>query len=157
MKKVILPRDTAAQTGFTHLVILTHEDLTQATANTAQVIALLTVAAGDAVFRAATVLVTPFTDASDAAFNSTAITVGETDADRFIVSQQLNSNGTEVFYGVHPSTTPFVFTAADTIDITFNSMAAKALVDIDAGELHVYLGLVRMANLSGNAGSALAY
>lgn len=158
LKVVPLPRDTAAGTGFTHLIILTFDDLTEVTANTAQTIALLAVQAGDAVLRAATLLKTAFTDASDAAFNTTAAVIGDGgDTDRFIASQELNSNGTEVFYKVHPSTTPFVYTAADTIDIVVSAMAAKALNDIDAGELHVYLGIARLEALSANAGSALDY
>lgn len=158
LKKVMLPTNTAAHTGFTHLIILTFEDLTQTVANTAQTIALMSVLAGDAVFRAATVLKTPFAHSEDSAFNSTAITVGDGgDVDRLIASQQTNVNGTEVLYAVHPSTTPFVFTSADTIDIVFNSMSGKSLSNLDIGELHVYLGLVRMAPLSANAGTALDY
>lgn len=144
MKTIILPTNTAAHDGFTHLCILTHEDLTEAVVDTEQIIPLLTVAAGDAVFRAAAVLRTAFADESDEAFDSTLIAVGETTVDRFIASTEINGNGTEVLYGVNPSTAAFVFAAADTIDISFAlaEESGKALVDIDTGELHVYLGLV---------------
>lgn len=132
--------------GATHIAIVTHTDLTEATANTAQVIALMTVAAKMAVGCVKAVLKTPFTDASDAAFNTTAVTVGDgNSANALLTSMELNSNGTEVFLKFGTATQT-VYTGADTVDITFNSMADKALVDIDAGEVHIYLKLTDARN-----------
>jgi hypothetical protein len=140
--------------GFTHhIVIDAAGDLTQTTANTAQVLELISVKAGDALLNAATHLETKFQDASDAAFNTTPLTVGDgSDADRAINSQELNVNGTEVVFAANdPAKLPYVFTADDTIDATFGSMAAKALNDIDTGKLHVYLRIARLPRLSGTA------
>ena len=47
MKVYELPAETKAATGYTHKTVITHSDLTEATANTAQTIELLDVAAGD--------------------------------------------------------------------------------------------------------------
>ncbi|HEV8383760.1 MAG TPA: hypothetical protein VGQ11_02730 [Candidatus Acidoferrales bacterium] len=150
MQVIPLPSDTSARTGFTHLVVLTHPDLTQATLAAAQTIALLNVKAGDSVWRCLVVLKTPFKNSADAAFNTTAAVIGDGgDTARFLASQELNENGTEVIYGVNPAAkAPFVYTVDDTIDIVVSSMAAKALVDLDTGELHVYLGVSRGASLS---------
>lgn len=97
MDVIPLSNDEMAKHGATHLVIVTHEDLTEETANTAQTIALLSIPANKAVRFVKHRLITPFKDASDAAFNTTAATIGDgSDADRFLQSTELNENGTEV-------------------------------------------------------------
>ena len=148
MQLEILPLETAALLGFTHRVVVTHEDLTQATANTAQVIPILSAPAGTYVRDCAIHMTTAFKDTSDAAFNTTAITIGDDgDVDRLLASCELNVNGTEVFWkGTVPANVPYLFAADNTIDITFNAMADKALVDIDAGELVVFLNVAELAN-----------
>jgi len=132
----------------THRVILTHADLTEATANTAQTIALLTVTAGTVLHSCFTRLVTAFADASDAAFNATAITIGDGgDVDRAITSQELNVNGTEVLFKANANTLPYAYLAGDTIDIVVGSMSAKSLVDIDTGELQIYLAVSDLTDI----------
>ena len=130
-------------TGYTHRVKLTHADLTEATANTAQTIQILSVAIGDVVQDAAYKLVTKYEDASDNAFNVTSIVVGDGGStSRYIPSKELNVNGTEIVNwatSAATNTLPYAYLAADTIDVIFTSMAAKALVDIDAGEVHIFL------------------
>lgn len=150
MKHIPLPQEVAARTGFTDLVVVTPDtDLTETAANTAQTLALLNVLAGDAVLAAAIVVKTALSDASDAAFNSNTLIVGDDgDTDRFITSFETNVNGTEILYKVHPSTTPYVFLADNTIDAIFAAMAAKSLVDIDGGEVHFYFRIARLARLS---------
>lgn len=146
MQIEVLSLETTAIRGFTHRIRLTHEDLTQATANTAQVIPILSVNAGSYVSDCATKLVTAFKNSADAAFNTTAITVGDGgSANRFLTSTELNENGTEVYYKAGALTSPYVYTTADTIDITFNAMSAKALVDLNAGELIVFLNVAELA------------
>lgn len=148
MKLEKLPLETAGLCGFTHKVKLTHEDLTQATANTAQTIALLSVGAGAYVCDCAMHLVTPFEDASDAAFNTTAVVIGDDGStNRFLTSTELNKNGTEVIWKGTALTAPYVYTAANTIDIVFSSMAAKALADIDVGELDIFLNVVELSQV----------
>jgi hypothetical protein len=124
---------------FTHKFVVTTADLTEATANTAQNVALITLPANSLLVSAATFLKTPFADASDAAFNSTALIVGDSgDTDRAIASQQLNVNGTEVLAKAH-NALPFAYETATVINANFAAMTAKALNDLDVGELHIFL------------------
>ena len=143
-----LPVETKSATGYTHKAIVTHADLTEATADTDQTIALLSVAAGDVVEKAAYKLVTAFSDASDAAFNDTKVQVGDgTDTDEYIAATQVNVNGTEVLFAANVNTVPFAYTAADTVDLLVESMTAKSLSDLDAGEIHIYLAVTKLSSL----------
>ena len=143
-----LPAETKAATGFTHKAIVTHVDLTLTTADADQTIALLSVAAGDVVEKAAYKLVTAFSDASDAAFNDTKVQVGDgTDTDEYIAATQVNVNGTEVLFAANVNTVPYAYTAADTVDLLVESMTAKSLSDLDAGEIHIYLAVTKLSSL----------
>lgn len=145
-----LQLEEQSATGFTHRIRLTHEDLTEATANTAQTIAIFTVGARSYVSDAAFNLVTPFEDASDNAYNSTTIIVGDGGStNRYIASAEINVNGSEILAGPGVNTTVnYAYTAADTIDIIFGSMTAKSLSDIDVGALDVYLKVSNLAAYS---------
>ena len=149
MKVYELPAETKAATGYTHKVIITHVDLTTATANTAQTIELLSVAAGDVVNTAAVKVVTAFSDASDTAYNTTTLIVGDDGTtNRYVTSQELTVNAAaEVLYKAGTNTAPHAYTAANTVDAVFGSMAAKSLSDIDAGEVHVFLGVNKLLSL----------
>jgi hypothetical protein len=143
-----LPYETKAATGFSHKAVVTHTDLTEATADTDQTIALLSVAPGDVVEKAAYKLVTAFKDVSDAAFNDTKVQVGDgTDTDEYIAATQVNENGTEVLFAANVNTVPFAYTAADTVDLLVESMTAKSLSNIDAGEIHIYLAVTKLSSL----------
>ena len=143
-----LPNETKAATGFTHKAIVTHVDLTESTADTDQTIALLSVVAGDVVQKAAFQLVTAFKDASDAAFNYTQVQVGDgNDTDEYIAATQVNENGTEVLFAANVNTVPFAYTAADTVDLLVESMTAKSLSNLDAGEIHIYLAVTKLTSL----------
>jgi hypothetical protein len=148
MKVYELPAETKAATGFTHKAIVTHVDITESTADTDQTIALLSVAAGDVVEKAAIKLVTPFKDASDSAFNDTKVQVGDgTDTDEYVAATQVNENGTEVLFAANVNTVPFAYTAADTVDLLVESMTAKSLSELDAGEIHIYLAVTKLSSL----------
>ena len=153
MKVYELPANTKAATGFTHKVVLTHEDLTDTDA--AQTINLIPVTAGMAVKSAATELVTVF-DSSDAATITTTVEIGHNEAtpdpNAFITSQELNPSGTEVFYKVHPSTVPFAFTegtasAPKYVQAAFACTSGDSLADHNQGELNVYLEIVKLTDL----------
>lgn len=124
----------------THCAVISAADLTEVSVNTAQDIALLTTpASGCSVEVVKTVLVTPFKDASDAAFNTNALIIGDAgDTDRLLASQELNENGAEVLKKRGTGTAQ-VYTAATVINANIASMAAKALSDVDTGEVHIYL------------------
>jgi len=141
-----LPANTKAATGFTHKIVVTHTDITESAADTDQTIALLSVAAGDVVEKAAYKLVTAFSDASDAAFNDTKVQVGDgTDTDEYIAATQVNLNGNEVLFAANVNTVPFAYTAADTVDLLVESMSAKSLSNLDAGEIHIYLAVTKLS------------
>jgi len=148
MKVYELPAETKAATGFTHKAVIDHTDLTETTADTDQTIELLAVAAGDFVEKAAFKLVTTFEDSDDTNLNDTQVSIGDgADPDRFITATQVNENGTEVYYKTSVPTVPYAYTAADTIDILVESMSAKSLSDIDAGELNVFLSIQKVSAL----------
>ena len=148
MKVYELPAETKAATGFSHKAVVTHSDLTESTADTDQTIALLSVAAGDVVEKAAYKLVTAFSDASDAALNDTKVQVGDgADTDRYIAATQVNVNGTEVLFAANANTTAYAYTAADTVDLLVESMTAKSLSELDAGEIHIYLAVSKLSAL----------
>ena len=148
MKTYELPTETKAATGFTHKSVVTHTDLTESDADTDQTIALLSVVAGDVVEKAAFQLVTAFKDASDAAFNDTQVQVGDgNDTDEYIAATQVNENGTEVLFAANVNTVPFAYTAADTVDLLVESMTAKSLSNLDAGEIHIYLAVTKLTSL----------
>lgn len=134
-----------------HHFVIDFNDLTETAANTAQVINLISLKAGDAVIGCFTSAPTAFKDASDAAFNDTAITIGDGgSANRYLASQQLNENGTEVLLK-DGTRTAYMYLVDDTVDITFNSMTAKALNDIDTGKLHVWLEIEHRSEWIANA------
>jgi len=83
----------------THMVTITHADLTESTTNTAQTLgSLLSVAAKEGVELMAMQLVTPFTYSTTNGFNSVTVTVGDgSDADLYLTSTELCSHGTEVY------------------------------------------------------------
>lgn len=139
---------------FTHVAVIKAADLTETTAATAQTIDLATnLPAGSTIeaYGGALKLVTPFKDASDAAFNSTAVTIGtsvDTGVNNLLTSTELNENGTEVDYARFVNTAPVTLTVATTdLQIVFNAMSGKALNDIDTGEVHVFFALTELNKL----------
>ena len=72
------------------------------------------------------------------------------DVDEFIDEASVNDNGTPVFYASHINAdTPKVYTLASTgpITATFMSMASESLAELNAGEVHVYLGIQKLSDL----------
>lgn len=137
--------------GATHLIVVKYSDLATYTATASTptaTIELLAVEDGDFVRCIASRLRTAFADASDAAFNSTLVELGDGgDVDRLLVSQEVNSNGTEILakQGVAAG---FTFTGADTLDVKFTSTAGKALSDLDSGEIHFFVQIAKLGKLS---------
>lgn len=141
MHRQHLLEEEVAATGANLLVILTHEDLTESTVNTAQAIDLFTKGNGRTVKLVRSKIVTAFEDASDAALNTTTLIVGDSgDDDRLLASQELNENGTEVEIKEGTGTT-HAPTSDTTYQATFGSMSGKKLSDIDTGEVHLFFNL----------------
>ena len=141
--------NNAQRGGFTHKVVLTHADLTETTANTAQTIELITTKLGTLVTNCAMYKPTDFQDASDANLNTTTIQIGDGGSTaRYLASTELNVNGTEVDAFVDANsvdTIPYVYTSANTIDATIGSMAAKSISNVDAGEVWIWLNIVELS------------
>lgn len=128
--------------GFNYMAVITADHLTVTATNTAQDLVLATIPIGATIQKVAVRLKVPFKDVSDPAFNSTAFILGDAgSANRLITSAQLNENGTEITY---PSitNTAYQYTAATDLVANFASMAAKALNNLDVGEVHIFVQLV---------------
>lgn len=151
MRVYTLNADERAATGFTHRVRITEADLTETTANTAQTIAIFTVKARDYVQDVAFNLVTPFENTADNAYNTTTVIVGDGgDTARYIASAELNANGSKIIAGpAVNSKVHYAYTADDTIDAIFGSMAAKSLVNLNAGALDIFLKVTRLPDYAG--------
>jgi hypothetical protein len=131
--------------GYNYRFVIDHTDLTTAADNTAQDITLITLPAYSVVMRAATYLKTPFQKTGTSAYNSNLLIVGDSgDTDRLIASQQLNVNGTEVLAKAQASTIPFAYEAATAVVANFASMASYDLLELDAGEVHIFLEVAQL-------------
>lgn len=120
-------------------VEITHADLTEATANTAQVLTPFSILADKQGVECVQVETKEaFEDAADAANNDTQLTIGDAgSANRLLTATQLNKNGTEIYLKAGTGTT-FVPTADTPVTFTFASMAAKNLAALTKGRLIAY-------------------
>lgn len=132
--------EVAAQNGYTHRARINAADCTTLALATAQTFDIGPIPLGAQVQVKIDTKV-PFKDASDAAFNDCALTVGDTDtANVFLTTTQLNENGTEVLFKEGTLSAPYV--AVKTIRCTIGSMTGKALFDLDIGLVYIYVKLV---------------
>lgn len=146
--KPLALHEQAANNGFTHMAVITADDLTQAAANTAQTIKICDLAAGDIVAAVEDNVKTPFQNTADNAFNSTTRSVGDNaSATQFTTAAEANANGT-VVAKKFSNTAVGPYTAASALNVTFNAMVGKALSAINKGEYHVFFRLVRADQLS---------
>jgi len=135
--------------GYNYRFVIDHTDLTQGTDNTAQEITLITLPAYSVVKSAATFLKTPFELVGTSAYNSNTVIVGDSgDDDRFIASQQINVNGTEILAKAHASTTPHAYVASTAVVAKFASMASQDLLELDKGEIHIFLEVAQLDSLT---------
>lgn len=151
MKSYKLSANASAMGAYNELYLVDHEDLTETAAATAQTIALRNVKVGDVVSACAMKLITPFKDASDAAFNTCASTVGDDgSAARFLTSTEINVNGSEVLAKATANaadTLPYAYLADNTVDLVVGSMSGKSLVNIDTGVLAIFLRVTSLGDL----------
>lgn len=145
--RALTTNEQAANAGFTHIATISANDLSTTATNTAQTFTLATLKAGDIVVKTAWALKTAFSDASDAAYNTNTMSVGDTvtGVAAHIAAIETNSNGTEVLYGFN--NTAVLYTAADSITVTFNSQSGKAVSNIDVGEVTIFVQLLRLNTL----------
>lgn len=144
----------AARHMATHVVTVTHADLTTASNSTAQTLELFTRPAGSGVRFVKSELVTAFIDNADTNFVSVAVTVGDGgDVDRLLTSQELDSYGSEVLLKLAQGTAPIAITAATvstanaTNDVTSFALANALKTEIN--KVITDLGTTRTAALAG--------
>lgn len=146
--------ERAANNGATHRAVITADSLTETATNTAQTLKLIDLQAGDFIAKCWWRCKTFLKDVSDAAFNTTTMSVGNVAAvDTHIDAIETNVNGTEVKEGIS-NVQVGPYTSADKVAVTFNSMSGKALNDIDTGEVHVFFTLVRPSVLEAASSAA---
>ena len=128
--------------SFTHIAIVTADDLTTTTANTVQTITLATLAAGDQVHRVKWYLSTPFQNTADNTNNATTASVGDSAAvTTHLAAGETNLNGTELIWRTVNTTVGY--TAGDIFTVTFTPKTATALNVINRGELRLLVALCR--------------
>lgn len=146
---VFAANEVASNGGWTHYAVLTANDLTVAATNTLQTLTLMALQAGDIIEKAGWRAKTYFSDASDAAYNDNTMSIGDVSGSgvaSLIAAIQVNLNhASEVKQGF--GNTAIHYAAADTMTVTVNSMSAKSLVDIDAGEIFIVWTLIRLREL----------
>jgi hypothetical protein len=142
--------ERAETPGFTHVARITADDLTQATVATAQTIDLATLAKNDIILRVAGYIRVPFQNTLDSpGFNSTTVSIGDTSGVAALaVAGEANANGTFVNTLGTVLTGGKLYTAADTLRVTFNSMAGKALANLNRGEYYVFAAICRLAEVA---------
>lgn len=139
--------ERAESPGYTHVAQINSDDLTTATNNTAQTITICALKIGDVIGRVQDFVKTNFENTADAAFNATTRSLGDNSAVTTHTSAaETNDNGT-VVYSKFSNTAVGPYTAANTLTVTFNAMAAKNLAALDAGELVVLFQLIRGKNI----------
>lgn len=146
MQIIPLTTQEAANSGFTHKFVIDWNDVKTLTSGTAASIypgfnGSTTSPAGLAVLDSAWRVSTAFV------FSPGTLTfqVGDgSDADRFVAAS--TDLKTEAFGTGVITTQPYVYNAADTIDITVTA-GSGALTSVTAGELHLYFRMVPLDKL----------
>lgn len=153
-----LTTNERGEQDYTHQIEYTADDLTTTTANTAQTLTTpLVLGIGDIVTRVTMHLTTALKASGDNAFNTTTMSVGDSvgGVATLLAATELNENGTEIIdKSAIPSGTPSTgLTAATTVTVTFNAMAAKNLNAINTGVLYIYIQVGRARQLADAASS----
>lgn len=122
---------------FTHVIEVTAAMLTEADADTDQIIPLLAVTDGMVVEDVSLIVDVPFKDASDAALNDTKFSLGDgADQALYMAAAQVNENGTEVADKIGTKVRKR-YATGDNVDLLAESMSGKSLVNIDIGHAYV--------------------
>jgi hypothetical protein len=147
-----LSTNERANDGFTHAIEITADDLTTTATATAQTITCPYIfAVGDVCFKVASDLHPAFSDASDSAFNTTTMSVGDASGGvaTILAAIETNINGTEILHKrAATSGAPLTgFTTAAALTVTFNSQTAKSLSNIDTGAVTIQLAINRLSDV----------
>jgi hypothetical protein len=140
--------EQAAYPGYNYEydIDVTYGHVTQSVVATAQTFnVFLTKAKYDQMRNVALVLVEPFQNTADNAFNSCTLSVGKTGTvAAYVLATELNKNG--AFVNAAYSTgagLPETYIAATQIIVTLNSMAAKALSNLNKGRVLILFNMYR--------------
>ena len=141
MIKTPLPFERQAVIGAGFEILVTHEDLTETTANTTQKLSF-PIEDKMSVELVRAIVDEKFEDTTDNAFNTTTVICGDDgNTARFLASMELNVNGSEVTFK-NGTGTSLVYTATDTIDLIFASMAAKSLSSLNRGRVRFQFKII---------------
>src|SRR4030095_4682700 len=137
--------------GFTVRVDFSYRDIATGIANnTAATYGagyLPALRASDIVKRVLLHITTPFQNTADAAFNTTTISVGDTTtATRFVNASESNLNGTEVLNVFPGAVENVIYTTTAQLQLTINSMAAKSISNLNAGQGYILFAIDRAAD-----------
>jgi hypothetical protein len=140
MKLTPLLVEEASKQGFTHRLDFSYKDIPAGIANnTAQVWTPAGLPAGTIVYATYLILVTPFQNTADTAFNSDTVSFGDTgSATRFISAVELNANGTFIT-DAYQTEKNQLYTTADSLKLTLNSMSGKSVSNLNRGQAFILL------------------
>lgn len=146
-----LTNQEAAISGYTHEVVIeATKDTTETATDTDMTFNLFKTQAGDVIEKVSLHFDPAFSDASDAAFNDTAFSVGDEDsATRFMSAVQGNVNGTEVLNTFE--NTAYAYSAVKQVTAKVESMTGKALADLDGGKAVILFKINRTGDLTAAA------
>jgi len=145
----ITAQEAAYHGGATHVVELDHDDFSETTTNTAETVALFSVAANTGVQFVYSQLITAFQDTTDTNHTQSALTIGDgTDVDLFMASQELNANGTEVWVQFSRANGGTVAITPQTTSLTYGTNVTYATTNL------VYLNASTNATTNAVATSA---
>lgn len=141
MKFRCITEEERAATQMTHRLDFDVSDITAGiavnTAFFANTAPLPVLKAGMIVKRIELYLTTPFKDASDAAYNSTTLSIGDAgSATRWVSAVQINENGTEVLTTFPGAAENTIYTADSQVSVTLNFQATKTVSDLDVGKFY---------------------
>ena len=137
----------ARASGANYIAEIDASDLTQSAAATAQAVAIMTTDKRSLVEVVASVS-TGFSDASDTAFNSTAMEIGVSGAEAaLLVSQELNANAASPELE-KAGAGKQAYAEGKQIIATFSSMTGKKLADIDNGKVVILLKVIKLPELT---------
>jgi hypothetical protein len=135
--------DEVAQQTYTHEFDFSYLDIPAGIAvNTSQVFLLPKVIAGDEVIELGIRLLSTFQNTADAAFNSVTIDIGD-DVSPTTYATALNIGLTTPIVFNHIPDKNNVYSAAHQLQIRLNSMAAKSLSNLNAGQLWIRWNIFR--------------
>lgn len=151
--RTLTTNERAETPGFTHVGVVTADDLTATTVTVAQLIQFCALVAGDQVLRVGWNLRLPFQNTAVPADNATTASVGDTAAvGTHLAPAVVNVNGTEIIW--RAGNTAVLYTAADKLTVNFIPTTGSALASLNRGELHVFFSLSRLKQISDAIGAA---